>query len=90
MPTAALILQLPCVRKRLSATDEDVVDGDVDWKIEVSFTAFMKLNGVDFGGRKALTQLDNVANNSHDQETHADGLGNAQELALVSCQRKVC
>jgi hypothetical protein len=31
VPTAALILQLPCVRKRLSATDEDVVDGDVDY-----------------------------------------------------------
>jgi hypothetical protein len=35
-----------------------------------------------------LTQLDNVANNSHDQEAHADGLGNAQELALVGCERK--
>jgi len=35
-----------------------------------------------------LTQLDNVANNSHDQEAHANGLGNAQELALVSCERR--
>jgi hypothetical protein len=34
-----------------------------------------------------LTQLDNVANNSHDQEAHADGLGNAQEFALVGCER---
>ena len=45
----------------LRATDEDVVDGDVD-------------------------QLDNVANNSHDQEAHANGLGNAEELALVGCE----
>lgn len=32
---------------------------------------------------KKLTQLDNVANNTHDQETHSDGLRDAQELALV-------
>jgi hypothetical protein len=32
-----------------------------------------------------LTQLDNVANNTHDQETHAHGLRDAQELALVGC-----
>jgi len=43
---------------RLGASDQDVVDGDVD-------------------------QLDNVANNTHDQETHPDGLRDAQELALV-------
>jgi hypothetical protein len=30
-----------------------------------------------------LTQLNNVANDAHDQESHADGLGDAQELALV-------
>jgi hypothetical protein len=37
-----------------------------------------------------LTQLDNVANNTHDQETHADGLRDAQELALVGCSDKTC
>ena len=35
-----------------------------------------------------LTQLDNVANNTHDQETHPDGLRDAQELALVGCCRE--
>jgi hypothetical protein len=37
--------------------------------------------------QEELTQLDNVANNTHDQETHADGLRDAQELALVGCTR---
>ena len=46
------------------------------------------LGGPGFWVRAAHTQLDNVANNSHDQEAHADGLGNAQELALVGCERK--
>ena len=41
-----------------------------------------------FGEEGALTQLDDVANNSHDQEAHADGLGDAQEFALVGCERK--
>jgi hypothetical protein len=84
------IMQSPCVKNRLSATNENVVDGDVDWKIEVSFTAFVELKNPGFNGRKVLTQLDNVANNSHDQEAHADGLGNAQKLALVGCERKTC
>ena len=35
-----------------------------------------------------LTQLDNVANNTHDQETHPDGLRDAQEFALVGCCRE--
>jgi hypothetical protein len=44
--------------ERLRATDEDVVDGDVD-------------------------ELDDVANDAHDQETDADGLRDADELLLV-------
>lgn len=44
--------------RRLRATDEDVVDGDVD-------------------------ELDNVADDAHDEETNADGLRDADELLLV-------
>lgn len=81
-------MQLPCVRTRLSATDEDVVDGNVDWRIQVSFPYPYDERMLAFWRRGELTQLDNVANNSHDQEAHADGLGNAQELALVGCAEK--
>ena len=35
-----------------------------------------------------LTQLDNVANNTHDQETHPYGLRDAQEFALVGCLKR--
>jgi len=42
----------------LRATDEDVVDGDVD-------------------------ELDNVANDAHNQETNANSLRDADELLLV-------
>lgn len=84
-------MQLPCVRKRLSATDEDVVDGNVDWRIQVSFPYSYDERMLAFGRRGELTQLDDVANNSHDQEAHADGLGNAQKLALVGCaEKKAC
>jgi hypothetical protein len=38
------------------------------------------------GGR---TQLDNVANGTHDEETNTNGLAESQELLLVSC-RVVC
>jgi hypothetical protein len=37
--------------------------------------------------RDQLTQLNDVSNNSHDQETHAHGLRDAEELAAVSCER---
>jgi hypothetical protein len=40
------IMQSPCVKNRLSATNENVVDGDVDWKIEVSLTVFVKLSNL--------------------------------------------
>lgn len=43
VPTAALILQLPCVRKRLSATDEDVVDGDVDCKKRIAVSTSARI-----------------------------------------------
>jgi hypothetical protein len=33
----------------------------------------------------ARTELDNVANDAHDQETHADSLGDLEELFPISC-----
>jgi hypothetical protein len=54
------------------------------------------MRGIDFAllfreEEGELTQLNNVANNAHDQEAHADGLGDAQELALVGCaERERC
>lgn len=36
-----------------------------------------------------LTQLDDVANDAHDEEAHANCLGDAQELASVGCTSSV-
>lgn len=35
-----------------------------------------------------LTELDDVADHAHDEETHADGLGDALKLALVGWRMK--
>ena len=37
-------MQLPCVRTRLSATDEDVVDGDVDELDDVADDTWRAVN----------------------------------------------
>lgn len=58
------------------------------WTVRVSWSVHPLVKKIEKWKESELTQLDNVANNSHDQEAHADGLGNAQELALVGCERR--
>jgi hypothetical protein len=54
--------------------------------LAIRSTFSLKANGMR-RRRNRLTQLNDVSNDSHDQETHAHGLGNAEELAAVGCER---
>ena len=40
--------------------------------------------------RQIRTELDEVADGSHHDEAHADGLADLDEFALVGCLRCVC
>jgi hypothetical protein len=58
------------------------VENDVSTSFDLMLPDFLKSVFQErlVGG---LTQLDHVADNTHDQETHSDGLRDAEELALV-------
>lgn len=74
----------------LCAADEDVVDGDVDYKVSLALASsrsFLPCVFLSFlnNWRSVVvrTQLDNVTDNAHDEETDTDGLADLEEFALV-------
>lgn len=81
-PKAVLFDRLFSFRKptfrSLCASDEDVVDWNVDCAdILVCVGAHCK--------SAERTELNNVSDHPHDEETHADRLRDAQEFASVRC-----
>jgi hypothetical protein len=68
---------------RLCATDEDVVDGNVNCEhslLAPLLLCFLALSGYEV---EPHTQLNNVTDNTHDEETDTDGLADLEEFALV-------
>ena len=64
----------------LCATDENVVDGDVNCKSPRQLNV---LSLQDKQVSQTRTQLDDVTDNAHDEETDTDGLADLEEFALV-------
>lgn len=64
----------------LCATDENVVDGDVNCKTPRQLNV---LSLQDKQVSQTRTQLDDVTDNAHDEETDTDGLADLEEFALV-------
>jgi len=73
------------LQARLCATDEDVVDGNVDCIVELALVLPTLALSFLHKWRSVVvrTQLDNVANDAHDEETDTDGLADLEEFALV-------
>lgn len=65
----------------LCATDENVVDGDVNCRVHGQLQNVLSLQ--DKQVSQTRTQLDDVTDNAHDEETDTDGLADLEEFALV-------
>lgn len=69
----------------LRAANEDLVEGNVDFE-DVSLCSMLEAEREGRGGKR--TELDEVADSTHDQETDTNGLGDLDELAAISCSKE--